>query len=289
MHARMHARTHARSTLYCIIVARRRGGQNAAEVKKGVRRTDGKNIVAEGYRRKRKGEKKIPLSYRERTRSSTAWHQDIRDFDRAARSTTAQSLFVSYPLLLLLLRVRHASSFLPRLSFHRSNFHISSRSSLFLSSSCSPGPIGPGPFSPLPIPSPSSSRIIFISSLSLLRYRIPISGPLGFTWRALMTSRNERVPSPSNKRLFHVPMLILRESSRLQFSFHLLSSSSVTLPSASRFFVPHIASTVYPYVRNKNTREKKCMHVYNISDILIYLILKQYTLLTLRPRRRILL
>lgn len=60
--------------------------------------------MAKGCQRKRKGEKKIPLSYRERTRSSTAWHQDIRDFDRAARSTTAQSLFVSYPLLLLLLR-----------------------------------------------------------------------------------------------------------------------------------------------------------------------------------------
>ena len=39
-----------------------------------------------------------PFPYWERTRSSTGRHQDIRDFDRAARSTTAQSLFVSYPL-----------------------------------------------------------------------------------------------------------------------------------------------------------------------------------------------
>lgn len=75
---------------------------------------------------------------------------------------------------------------------------------------------------PSPIPSPSSSRSVFVSSLSLLRYRVPISGPLGFTWRALMTSRNERVPPPSNKRLFHVPMLILRESSRLQLPLRLL-------------------------------------------------------------------
>lgn len=227
----------------------------------------GKNIVAEGYQRKRKGEKKTPLSYRERTRSSTAWHQDIRDFDRAARSTTAQSLFVSYPLPLLLLRVRHASSFLPRLSFHRSNFHISSRPSLFLSSSCSPGPIGPGPSSPFPILSSSSSRIVFVFSLSLLRYRIPISGPLGFTWRALMTSRNERVPSPSNKRLFHVPMLILRESSRLQFP---LPTFSPLPPSP---YLPLLVSsylTLHPLcirMYKIKTREGKNVCIYTISVI----------------------
>lgn len=93
-----------------------------------------------------------------------------------------------------------------------------------------------GAHPPLPIPSPSSSRSVFVSSLSLLRYRVPISGPLGFTWRALMTSRNERVPPPSNKRLFHVPMLILRESSRLHNS---LSTFAVTLPSASSYFTLH--------------------------------------------------
>lgn len=75
-----------------------------------------------------------------------------------------------------------------------------------LSSPCPHGPIGPG------IPSQASSGLV--SSLSLLRYRVLISEPLGFTWRALMTSRNERVPPSSNKRLFHVPMLILQESRR---------------------------------------------------------------------------
>lgn len=165
-------------------------------------------------------EKRRPLSpYRERTRSSTAWHQDIRDFDRAARSTTAQSLFVSYPLPLLLLRVRHASSSSPVSASiaPTSTSLLDPLSSLRIHLD----PSGPGLLS-LPIPSLSSLRIVFVSSLSLFRYRIPILGPLGFTWRALMTSRNERVPPPSNKRLFHVPMLILRESSRLQFPLHLL-------------------------------------------------------------------
>lgn len=95
-----------------------------------------------------------------------------------------------------------------------------------------------GAHPPLPIPSPSSSRSVFVSSLSLLRYRVPISGPLGFTWRALMTSRNERVPPPSNKRLFHVPMLILRESSRLRLPFHLCRHLTF------RFFVLHVAFAV---------------------------------------------
>lgn len=193
--------------------------------------------MAEGCQRKRKGEKKIPLSYRERTRSSTAWHQDIRDFDRAARSTTAQSLFVSYPLPLLL-GSRHASplplsprSLLPSFQLP----HLSSALSP-LSLRVHLDPSGAHP--PLPIPSPSSSRSVFVSSLSLLRYRVPISGPLGFTWRALMTSRNERVPPPSNKRLFHVPMLILQESSRLQFPFHLRRHLTF------RFFVLHVAFAV---------------------------------------------
>lgn len=62
----------------------------------GRRRSGGR--MPGGERTERRGEAKErrrgPFSYRERTRSSTR-HQDIRDFDRAARSTTAQSLFVS--------------------------------------------------------------------------------------------------------------------------------------------------------------------------------------------------
>lgn len=140
---------------------------------------------------------------------------------------------------------------LPRFCFHRSNFHISSRPSL------SPlrvhlDPSGPGLLPPLPIPSPSSSRIVFVSSLSLLRYRIPISRPLGFTWRALMTSRNERVPPPSNKRLFHVPMLILRESSRLQFPLHHLLFLRHLPPLVSSYLTLH---PLCPYIRNRDTRE----------------------------------
>lgn len=124
-----------------------------------------------------------------------------------------------------------------------------------------------GAHPPLPIPSPSSSRSVFVSSLSLLRYRVPISGPLGFTWRALMTSRNERVPPPSNKRLFHVPMLILRESSRLQLPFHLL------------FLLRHL-----PFLRT--SRYIRCVYIYEIkmceknlyiNDMLICLILKHCT------------
>lgn len=209
--------------------------------------------MAEGCQRKIKGEKKTPLSYRERTRSSTAWHQDIRDFDRAARSTTAQSLFVSYPLPLLLLESDMHLPSPPPLYSHRSNFHISPWPSLFYP--CSPGP---GPF-PLPIPSPFSSRIVFVSSLSLLRYRVLISGPLGFTWRALMTSRNERVPPPSNKRLFHVPMLILRESSRLQLPLHLLLVLRHLTFRFSFLRTSYCIRYVRMYIK---TREKKYICVY---------------------------
>jgi hypothetical protein len=125
-------------------------------------------------------------------------------------------------------------SLLPCLYFHRSNFHrLSSALSLL---SVSPGPIGPGP-SPLPILSPSSSRIVFVSSLSLLRYRVPISGPLGFTWRALMTSRNERVPPPSNKTFSrsnaNPPGVVSPPSA---------PPPCPASPSASRFFIPHVAS-----------------------------------------------
>lgn len=202
--------------------------------------------MAEGCQRKRKGEKKTPLSYRERTRSSTAWHQDIRDFDRAARSTTAQSLFVSYPLLLLLLgsdmHLPPPPSLLPSLQLA----HLSS--SLLSSLRVHLDPSGAHP--PLPIPSPSSSRSVFVSSLSLLRYRVPISGPLGFTWRALMTSRNERVPPPSNKRLFHVPMLILRESSRLQLPLHHLL---------------HHRHLIFRFSFLRTSRCIRCVHIYEIK------------------------
>lgn len=166
---RTHARTHARATLYCSN-ANVEASENGAEwrAKKGAtgRRED---AVAEGCQRKRKGEKKTPLSYRERTRSSTAWHQDIRDFDRAARSTTAQSLFVSYPLLLLLLGSDMHLPPPPSLCFHRSNLHISPRPSLF--SSCSPGPIGRAP-SP-----PYSLSIFFEKRLRLLPFAPPLSRP----------------------------------------------------------------------------------------------------------------
>lgn len=208
------------------------GRRDDAQWRKDARRR--KNRKA----RRSEGEERGPFSYRERTRSSTR-HQDIRDFDRAARSTTAQSLFVSYPLpflllgsltcLLLLLLFLSPSSF-------TSSSSASSGGSLpllpsvqlprpllsSLSSPCPPGPIGPG------IPSQASSGLV--SSLSLLRYRVLISEPLGFTWRALMTSRNERVPPSSNKRLFHVPMLILQESRRFQpsLSFFLPSQLSAS-------------------------------------------------------------
>lgn len=98
-----------------------------------------------------------------------------------------------------------------------------------LSSPCPPGPIGPG------IPSQASSGLV--SSLSLLCYRVLISEPLGFTWRALMTSRNERVPPSSNKRLFHVPMLILQESRRFQPSLFLSPLATFRL-----FFFPRARS-----------------------------------------------
>lgn len=102
-----------------------------------------------------------------------------------------------------------------------------------LSSPCPPGPIGPG------IPSQASSGLV--SSLSLLCYRVLISEPLGFTWRALMTSRNERVPPSSNKRLFHVPMLILQESRRFQPSpsFFLPSQLSASF---SFLVLAHVSS-----------------------------------------------
>lgn len=204
-----------------------------------------------GWQKDREKEEGEPLAraYRERTRSSTARHQDIRDFDRTARSTTAQSLFVWYPLPLLF--PRHASpSTLASVSFPPPFLSFASLLSL---SSIAPASTSlslflflalrvftwthriRGPSSPLRLLRSSSSSPSFRSSVIASRSR----RPLGFTWRALMTSRNERVPPPSNKRLFHVPMLILRES-RLPFPLFL----SLPPPFVSRFFVPHIAYAV---------------------------------------------
>lgn len=135
--------------------------------KKGARER-GENAVAEGCQRKRKGEKKTPLSYRERTRSSTAWHQDIRDFDRAARSTTAQSLFVSYPLPLLLLESdMHPlppPSQLPSLQLPRLSSTPLSSLHVHLD------PSGPGP-------PPHSLSIFFEDRLRLLPFAPPLSRP----------------------------------------------------------------------------------------------------------------
>lgn len=157
----MHARTQDRRS---IVITR-------AKTELSGRERKGREEGCSGGRmqRKRKGEKKTPLSYRERTRSSTAWHQDIRDFDRAARSTTAQSLFVSYPLPLLLLGSDMHPSPPPTLCFHRSNFHVSPWPSLF--SSCSPGPIERAP-SP-----PNSLSIFFEKRLRLLPFAPPLSHP----------------------------------------------------------------------------------------------------------------
>lgn len=116
----------------------------------------------------------LARAYRERTRSSTARHQDIRDFDRTARSTTAQSLFVWHPLPLLfsqhaspstLASVSFPRPFLP--FFHRSCFHVS----LSLSPHIHLDTSDPGSL----IPSSSSPKLVFVSFLSLLRYRVPIS------------------------------------------------------------------------------------------------------------------
>lgn len=130
-----------------------------------------------------------------------------------------------------------------------------------------PGPIGPG------IPSQASSGLV--SSLSLLCYRVLISEPLGFTWRALMTSRNERVPPSSNKRLFHVPMLILQESRRFQPSLFLSPLATFRL-----FFFPRARSCWF--VRNGDVRKK--IHTY-ISAVLIYLVLSN-TLVIMRHHNR---
>lgn len=130
----------------------------------------------------------LARAYRERIRSSTARHQDIRDFDRTARSTTAQSLFVWYPLPLLF--PRHASpstlasvsfpppflpfAFLLSLSLP-SLLLLLPRLSLSLSLSRSPR-IHLDTSDPRSlIPSSSSPKLVFVSFLSLLRYRVPIS------------------------------------------------------------------------------------------------------------------
>lgn len=122
--------------------------------------------MAEGCQRKIKGEKKTPLSYRERTRSSTAWHQDIRDFDRAARSTTAQSLFVSYPLPLLLLEsdmhLPPPPSLLPSLQLPHLSLALSLLSVFTWTRA---------------LPSPYCLSIFFEDRLRLLPFAPPLSRP----------------------------------------------------------------------------------------------------------------
>lgn len=138
-----------------------------------------------GWQKDREKEEGEPLAraYRERTRSSTARHQDIRDFDRTARSTTAQSLFVWYPLPLLF--PRHASpSTLASVSFPPPFLPFASLLSLslpslllprpslsfsFSLSAYSPGHIGSG------VPHP-----LFVFSearLRLLPFAPPLSRP----------------------------------------------------------------------------------------------------------------
>lgn len=139
----------------------------------------------------------------------------------------------------------------------------------------SPGPIGlpfPSPLSPL-VEALVFSSPPFRSSVIASRSR----GPLGFTWRALMTSRNERVPPPSNKRLFHVPMLILRESSSRLFDFPspppLSLSLSAPPPSTSRSFRATRIVSAVSGTHEMKTRERK-----NMRRLLpIRPMLKQYT------------
>lgn len=179
--------------------------------------------------RERKRKKEGPSRIESELDLRTARHQDIRDFDRAARSTTAQSLFVSYPLPFLSLPVSPTClSPPPLLSLSpsipppplASRFFASiapaSTSLLWspLSALRPPGPIEPGgpPISPPPRRVHHGARLRRLLPFAPPLSRPDLLGPLGFTWRALMTSRKERVPPPSNKRLFHVPMLIPRES-----------------------------------------------------------------------------
>lgn len=123
---------------------------------------------------------------------------------------------------------------------------------------------------PPPNPSTASSGLVFF--LSLLRYRVPILGPLGFTWCALMTSRNERIPPPSNKRLFHVPMLILRESSRLQVSLSPLLSS----PRTPSTLLVSSYLTLHPLCVYTHTRARARTHTIPKLSHLITRYITQY-------------
>ena len=175
-------------------------------------------------KKKKKKKKKRRKRKKRRRRSKQALPvlraNSIFDWSTSRHSRLRQGSKIDYSSITL----RLVSSSIPPLSLHR--LVASSFSS---SSPCTPlsPPILPSS-SPHRSPGPSNwaslslSLSLFLSirnPFSLVSvaplgaYRGPISGPLGFTWRALMTSWNERVPPPSNKRLFHVPMLIPRESS----------------------------------------------------------------------------
>lgn len=212
--------------------------------------------------KRRRGERAFLVSRANSIFDSASRHSRLRQGSKIDYSSI--TLRLSYPLpflllgsltcLLLLLLLLSPSSF-------TSSSSASSGGSLpllpsvqlprpllsSLSSPCPPGPIGPG------IPSQASSGLV--SSLSLLCYRVLISEPLGFTWRALMTSRNERVPPSSNKRLFHVPMLILQESRRFPnpLSFFLPSQLSASF---SFLVLAHVSSY------EMEMCAKRCIRIY---------------------------
>lgn len=138
------------------------------------------DAVAEGGRRVGEKERRRSRSraYRERTRSSTARHQDIRDFDRASKidysSITLRLVSSSTPF------ARHASPLLPcLLLFLPLSLDLPRPcSDLGPASTSLPGPPraarSPGPIG-LPFPSlPPSSRL---SSSRLLPFAPPLSRP----------------------------------------------------------------------------------------------------------------
>lgn len=229
-------------------------GQRMIEKEKGRKgRTNEPSLSLSRARARARIESELDLRLRGiKTFETSTGQQDRLQLNHSSSAILLHSSFLDmllppfFPLCLFLLLF--LSSLLSPLSLSLSPSSLQlPRLSLTTHSS---GPIGSG------VPHP-----LFVFSearLRLLPFAPPLScpdlgRPLGFTWRALMTSRNERVPPPSNKRLFHVPMLILRES---RFPFPLPLSLFLSLSSVSRFFVPHIAYAASA-VRNKDAREKK--------------------------------
>lgn len=213
--------------------------------------------------KRRRGERAFLVSRANSIFDSASRHSRLRQGSKIDYSSI--TLRLSYPLPFLLLGSLTCLLLLLLLFLSPSSFTSSSSASSggslpllpsvqlprpllsSLSSPCPPGPIGPG------IPSQASSGLV--SSLSLLCYRVLISEPLGFTWRALMTSRNERVPPSSNKRLFHVPMLILQESRRFPnpLSFFLPSQLSASF---SFLVLAHVSSY------EMEMCAKRCIRIY---------------------------